>query len=160
MTGTGAAEFSPNSAMTRGMLVTVLYRLADSPAAKAASFFSDVAENAWYAYAVAWAKENGIVSGVASNLFAPNDSITREQVAAILLNYAHFTGAAPQGDWSAPPDFADVDQISDWAMKGAMYAYMKGIISGKPGKLFDPHGLATRAEISAILRRFVDKAAK
>jgi hypothetical protein len=76
-----------------------------------------------------------------------------------LLNYANFSGVAPQGDWTIQLDFADVEQISDWAIKGAMYTYMKGIINGKPGKLFDPQESATRAEISAIFHRFADKAA-
>jgi hypothetical protein len=142
------------------MLVTVLYRLAGEPPVSALPSFSDVPGGAWYAAAVAWAKANGVVSGVGNDLFAPNAGITREQVAAILLNYARYIGVAPQGDWAVQLNFADVDQISDWAVKGAMYAYMKGIITGKPGQRFDPKGAATRAEISAILHRFADKAAK
>jgi hypothetical protein len=160
MVGTGAAEFSPNTDVSRGMLVTVLYRLAGEPPVGGSSFFSDVPAGAWYANAVAWAKASGIVSGVGDDLFAPNASITREQVAAILLNYARFIGVEPQGSWAVQLNFTDVDQISDWAVKGAMYAYMKGVITGKPGQRFDPKGAATRAEISAILHRFVDKAAK
>jgi hypothetical protein len=158
MVGTNALEFSPNIPMTRGMLVTVLHRLAGQPTANLLSAFSDVAVGSWYAQAIAWAHENGIVSGVGDNQFAPNDSITREQAAVILLNYADFSGIAPQGDWAVRLDFEDVDQISDWAVKGAMYAYLKGLIGGKPGKLFDPQGFATRAEVSAILHRFVTKA--
>jgi hypothetical protein len=75
-------------------------------------------------------------------------------MAAILLNYASHAGIAPQGAWAARLEFADTDQISDWAVSGAMYCSMNGIITGKPGGLFDPKGQATRAEITAILRRF------
>jgi hypothetical protein len=110
MVGTGAAEFSQNIAVSRGMLVTVLYRMAGEPPISALPSFSDVPGGDWYAAAVAWARANGIVSGVGNDLFALNAGITREQVAAILLNYARFAGVAPQGDW---------------AVKGAMYAYMK-----------------------------------
>jgi hypothetical protein len=99
------------------------------------------------------------VSGVGDNLFAPEDSVTREQTAAILLNYAGFAGVTPQGAWAVRLDFADADAISDWAVQGAMYCYMKGIIGGKPGNLFDPQGQATRAEISAMLRRFAGQTA-
>jgi hypothetical protein len=134
----------------------VLYRLAGEPAANGEASFADVTEGSWYASAIVWAKENGIVSGVGDNLFAPNDSVTREQAAAILLNYANHTGAAPRGAWASRLDFADTDQISDWAISGAVYCQTNGIIGGKPGNLFDPQGQATRAEISAILHRFVE----
>jgi uncharacterized repeat protein (TIGR02543 family) len=173
MVGTSATEFSPNISLTRGMLVTVLHRLAGEPAAGGGSGFSDVSEGLWYSKAVAWARENGIVSGVGNNIFAPNDSITREQAATILLNYAnHTTNNAPQGDWVAALDFADTEQISEWALNGAVYCYANGIITGKPAssvvsdsehqlspqgsKLFDPQGQATRAEIAAILHRYVE----
>jgi hypothetical protein len=159
MVGTDAGSFSPNMPVTRGMLVTVLYRMAGEPSVVGAPVFGDVAEDSWYARAVAWARENGIVSGVGDNRFAPEDSVTREQTAAILLNYAGFAGVAPQGAWAAPLDFADTEAISDWAARGAMYCYMKGIIGGKPGNLFDSQGQATRAEISAILRRFAGQTA-
>jgi hypothetical protein len=156
MVGTSAGEFSPNMPLTRGMLATVLHRLAGGPSVNGELIFSDVAEGAWYAKAIAWAKENGIVSGVGDNLFAPNEHITREQAAAILLNYTNYAGHAPQGAWAVRLDFADVDQISDWATNGAMYCYMNGIIGGKPGKVFDPQGSATRAEIAAIMHRLVE----
>lgn len=154
MVGTSATEFSPNVPLTRGMLVTILYRLANEPAASGGDGFSDVPGGVWYSDAIAWAKANNIVNGIGGNLFAPDNSVTREQAAAILRNYASYVDFAPQGDWAATLDFADADQIAEWALDGAMYCYTNGIITGKPGKLFDPQGQATRAEIAAILRRY------
>jgi hypothetical protein len=153
--GTGETTFSPNMPMTRAMLVTVLHRLAGSPAVRVNEAFSDVTEDKWYHEAVNWAAESGIVRGVGNNLFAPDSNVTREQMAAILLNYAKHTGVAPQDAWAVRLDFADAGKISDWATEGAMYCYMNGIINGKPGKLFDPQGEATRAEVAAMLHRFI-----
>jgi hypothetical protein len=158
MVGTGADEFSPTVPVTRGMLVTVLHRLAGEPAAAAGGSFSDVLESAWYARAIAWAKESGIVNGVGGNLFAPGDSVTREQAAVILLNYANHMDLTMRNAQISQLDFADAAQISDWALEGAAYCYSNGIIGGKPNKLFDPQCQATRAEIAAILNRFVETA--
>jgi hypothetical protein len=112
----------------------------------------------WYSDAVAWAASNGIVNGTGEDKFNPNGAVTREQTAAILLRCAQYAGFGPQGAWAARLDFADAGNISDWATQGAMFCYINGIIEGKPGKLFDPQGDATRAEAAAVLKRFIEAA--
>lgn len=162
MTGTGTESslFSPDMPMSRAMLVTVLYRLAGSPDASGLpNAFTDVPEGSWYGSAVAWAAANGITSGVGGNRFAPGDNVTREQAAAFLLRYARLIGKGPVGKATGGSDFADKDKISDWALEGAMWCSMIGVITGKPGDngmLFDPQGNATRAELAAMLHRFSD----
>jgi hypothetical protein len=153
--GTSGTAFSPNAPMTRAMFVTVLYRLAGSPAVRENAAFDDVDDASWYGEAVNWAAQSGIVSGVGGGLFAPESNLTREQTAVILLGYAKYAGAAPQGAWAVRLDFADTGKIADWATEGAMYCYMNGILTGKPGGLFDPQGEATRAEAAAMLRQFI-----
>ena len=159
-TGTESPLFSPDMPMSRAMLVTVLYRLAGSPDASGLpNAFTDVPEGSWYGNAVAWAAANGITVGVGGSRFAPNDYVTREQAAAILLRYARLIGKGPAGEATGGSDFADRDKISDWALEGAMWCGMIGVIKGKPGDngmLFDPQGNATRAELAAMLHRFSD----
>ena len=159
-TGTESPLFSPDMPMSRAMLVTVLYRLAGSPDASGLpNAFTDVPEGSWYGNAVAWAAANGITVGVGDSRFAPNDYVTREQAAAILLRYARLIGKGPAGEATGGSDFADRDKISDWALEGAMWCGMIGVIKGKPGDngmLFDPQGNATRAELAAMLHRFSD----
>jgi|GEM_PF-443301 len=155
MTGTSADKFSPNGNLTRGMAVTALYRAESAPAASGSENpFTDVKDGAYYAEAVRWAAENDIVTGIGGGLFEPNANITREQMAAILLRYANFTGDGPVGAWAIRLDFTDLDQISDWAASGAMFCYMKGVITGKPGNLFDPKANVTRAEFATMLMRY------
>ncbi|WP_054696774.1 S-layer homology domain-containing protein [Syntrophomonas palmitatica] len=162
MTGTGAEspQFSPDMPMSRAMLVTVLYRLAGSPDVSGLpNAFTDVPEGSWYGSAVAWAAANGIIRGVGGNRFAPHDNVTREQAAAILLRYARLIGKGPADEAAGGPRFADRDKISDWALEGAVWCSMIGVITGKPGDngmLFDPQGNATRAELAAMLHRFAD----
>ncbi len=162
MTGTGTESslFSPDMPMSRAMLVTVLYRLAGSPDTSGLpNVFTDVPEGSWYASAVAWAAANGITGGVGGNRFAPDDNVTREQAAAFLLRYARLIGKGPAGKATGGTDFADKGKISDWALEGAVWCSMIGVISGKPGDngmLFDPQGNATRAELAAMLHRFSD----
>jgi hypothetical protein len=110
---------------------------------------------------VTWAAANGIVEGTGAGTFAPEAEITRQDIAAGLLRYAGLADAGPQGAWAVRLDFADVAEISDYAVEGAMYCYMNGIIDGKTGKdgekLFDPKAYATRAEAAAMLHRFEAK---
>jgi hypothetical protein len=155
MTGVSDTRFGPDARITRGMLVTILYRLNGSPVVRENAAFDDVDDEAWYGEAVNWAAQSEIVNGVGRGRFAPDSNVTREQFAAILLRYAGFTGAGPQGDWAVQLDFKDKDAISDWAVEGVMYCYMKGIVTGKPGGRFDAQGTATRAEAAAMLYRFV-----
>lgn len=150
--GDSATTFAPNADMNRAMLVTVLYRLSgDSTPAQAAGF-TDVAAGTWYADAVAWAKANGIVSGVSSSQFAPAQSITREQTAAILSRYSAYKGhTLPTGS----ADFADRDQISDYAQQAVASMQAAGLIQGRENNRFAPKEKSTRAEVATILMRYV-----
>ena len=164
MTGTDSTLFSPNMALTRGMAVTVLYRLAGSPdervtAAEGSGQFSDVEEGAYYYDAVNWAASKGVVAGYGGGLFGPEDDITREQMAAILLNYELSTGKIPQ-DILMDRMFADWYSIDDWAKNAVNRLTIQGLLSGKPGNLFDPKSNATRAEFAAILTRYVERLSK
>lgn len=151
MQGTLDNKFSPYLTTTRGMIVTILYSLEDEPGVTGGGF-TDVADGAWYADAVAWAAANGIVSGYGGGLFGPNDSITREQMAVILYNYAKFMGY-DVSDTAALSGFNDSSQISAWAQDAMRWAVGAGLIGGKGGGKLDPDGTATRAEIAAILQR-------
>ena len=154
MTGVSASSFDPSGTTTRAMVVTVLWRLAGESAA-GESGFSDVADGAWYADAVCWAVENGIVNGMGDGLFMPDASITREQLAVILYNYAGVMGydRSASGDTSV---FSDADQISSWASGAMKWAVGSGMIGGKGDGVLDPSGSATRAEIATILMRFIE----
>ena len=155
MQGTGENMFGPYESVTRGMVVTVLQRLSNAQPAVRDSLFIDVTPDDWFYSAVNWAAENGIVSGYGEGLFGPMDGITREQMAVIFYNYSRFIGFGPQGEWAILLDFEDVADISDWAMEGAMYCYMSNFITGRPGNLFAPRGSASRAELAAVLMRFI-----
>ncbi|MCL1805156.1 MAG: S-layer homology domain-containing protein [Clostridiales bacterium] len=164
MAGTDPALFSPNVALTRGMAVTVLHRLAGSPgervtAAEGGGQYSDVEEGAYYYDAVNWAASKGVVAGYGGGLFGPEDDITREQMAAILLNYELSTGNIPQ-DILMDRMFADWYSIDDWAKNAVNRLTIQGLLSGKPGNLFDPKGNATRAEFAAILTRYIERLGK
>lgn len=155
MDGTSAASFSPNATTTRGMIVTMLHRLEDTPPA-ASSGFTDVAVGAWYADAVAWAAKNGVVNGVSAASFAPNTAITREQLAAILYRYAQLKGysVSVSGNLSG---YADASQISEYAVAAMQWANAAGLITGNTANTLNPRGHATRAEVATILMRFVEK---
>jgi hypothetical protein len=155
MTGVSDTAFSPNTYMTRAALVTVLYRLEGSPAVSDGIAFIDVDDGSWYADAVSWAAGAGIVTGVGDLKFAPNNNVTRDQMATILLNYAIYAGDGPEGEWTIHLDFEDTADIRDWAIEGAMWCSMKGIITGKPGNLFDPLGSTTRAQTAVMLHRLM-----
>lgn len=150
--GDSATTFAPNADMNRAMLVTVLYRLSGDSAPAQAAGFTDVAAGTWYADAVAWAKANGIVSGVSSSQFAPAQSITREQTAAILSRYSAYKGhTLPTGS----ADFADRDQISDYAQQAVASMQAAGLIQGRENNRFAPKEKSTRAEVATILMRYV-----
>ena len=151
--GTSSTTFSPNATMTRGMMVTVLHRMVGTPLAEN-SAFSDVADGQWYANAVNWAAENGIVAGMGDGRFAPNASITREQMAQILNNYARFMGLELPSIRTGV--FNDEEQISGWASQAVSTMFEAGIISGRGNGNFDPQGNATRAEVATLLRNFLE----
>ena len=157
--GVSANTFDPNGSTTRAMVVTVLWRMAGEPAA-GASNFSDVKDGVWYADAVTWAAENGIVNGVGDGLFKPDANITREQLAVILYNYADFMEYDMSGDLDTNiPSYDDATNISQYAYSSLGWACGSGLIEGDGGKL-DPKGQATRAQISAILMRFMENIAE
>jgi ubiquitin len=154
--GTGETAFSPDTAMTRGMVVTVLYSLAGRPSINAGgAAFDDVNANAYYAKAVEWARANGVVSGIGNNLFAPDLPITRQDFTVILLRYAEYVGVKlPEA--REYESFLDDADAADYAKDAIKALFEAAVISGKGGGLFDPTGTATRAEVAAMLRRFAE----
>ena len=154
MNGTADNTFSPKAHTTRGMVVTVLYRLENQPSTSAASF-TDVASGAYYANAVAWANANGIVSGYGSGKFGPNDKVTREQLAAILYRYAQYKKYDVFGAKSLD-GYTDAQSVSSYAVPALQWANAAGIVTGKSGSKLDPKGNATRAEVAAMLMRFCE----
>mgnify|MGYP002267722045 CR=1 FL=1 len=152
MSGTGEGTFSPDLPTSRGMLVTILYRLAGSPAAGSASF-TDVANGQWYADGVAWASANGVVSGYPDGSFRPNDTITREQMAAILYQYARIQGKLDdsRADLSI---FSDLDSLSAYAKEPMSWAVAQGLFSGVSADTLAPGGSTTRAQAAVILTAF------
>ena len=156
MNGTTDNTFSPKANTTRGMVVTVLYRLENQPSTSAASF-TDVASGAYYANAVAWANANGIVSGYGSGKFGPNDKVTREQLAAILYRYAQYKKYdVSVGEDTNILSYDDAQSISSYAIPAIQWACGAGVVTGKSGSKLDPKGNATRAEVAAMLMRFCE----
>lgn len=156
MNGTADNTFSPKANTTRGMVVTVLYRLENQPSTSAASF-TDVASGAYYANAVAWANANGIVSGYGSGKFGPNDQVTREQLAAILYRYAQYKKYdVSVGEDTNILSYNDAQSISSYAIPAIQWACGAGVVTGKSGSKLDPKGNATRAEVAAMLMRFCE----
>lgn len=151
--GTDSRSFSPNASMTRAMLVTVLYRLEGEPTLTGRSSFTDVRSGAYYEKAVIWAAANGIVTGTDSTSFSPDAKVTREQLAAILYRYAQYRKL--DTDASAKLNsFTDADSVSAYASEALGWAVSESLINGASGKLM-PKGDATRAQVAAILHRFV-----
>lgn len=152
MNGTGSNSFSPKGTTTRGMIVTILYRMAGAPAVSGVCPFKDIAAGAYYEKPVIWAAENNIVSGYSADTFGPDGAITREQLAAILYRYAKFCGY----DETASAEinlFTDAGAVSSYALTAMKWASAEGLINGSGSKL-DPQGSATRAQVAAILTRF------
>lgn len=156
MDGTGADRFSPNAPLTRAMIVTILYRMDGSPAMSGASDFKDVDSNKWFAKAVAWAAANGIVNGYGSGLFGPNDPVTREQLAAILYRYAVYGGMTAVTLEENLGSFADTAQLSAYAIQAMNWAVGQGLINGSGSNLV-PKAQATRAQVAAIIHRYLER---
>ncbi|NLX64503.1 MAG: S-layer homology domain-containing protein, partial [Clostridiaceae bacterium] len=150
MFGTGNDTFSPQLATNRGMIATILYRLSGSPETLE-STFRDVIPGAYYAKAVAWAEKQGIISGYGNGMFGPEDSITREQMAAMLWRYA----GSPSADTSVLNSFNDAGEISDYAKQALAWAYTEGIMAGKGNGILDLKGYATRVEAAVILTNYL-----
>lgn len=159
MAGTAADVFAPNATTTRAMIVTILYRLEGSPAVTGTSVFVDVPAGQWYTDAVNWAAANQIVKGTSATTFAPNDSITREQMAAILYRYAQYKGydVTKKADLSG---YSDNGQVSAYAKDALAWANAAKLINGVTNTTLAPQGNATRAQVSAILHRFCDGVVK
>ena len=153
--GTSETAFSPDSSMTRAMLVTVLHRLDESPLVEGENGFADVMNDQWYTDAVLWADVNGITAGIGNGSFGTNNNVTREQLATILCNYANYKGydvAVTAG----VENYADAVAISGWAQTAMKWANSEGLITGRTTTTLVPGGSASRAEVATILQRFID----
>ena len=156
MLGTSKTLFSPHGTATRGMMATILWRMGGSPVPKGKNSFTDVEAGKWYADAITWTAENRIFAGYGKDKFGPDDPITREQLAAIFYRYADYKGydLTVKGNLDK---FKDADKITDYAKTAMQWAVGSGLVKGKSGNLLDPQGTATRAEIAAMLHRFIEK---
>ncbi len=156
MLGTSDTTFGPNGTATRGMMATVLWRMEGSPAPAGKNPFTDVPDSEYYADAITWANEQGIFVGYGGGMFGPNDPITREQLAAIFYRYAEYKGYD-----LTPTDslerFTDKDEVADWAQDAAKWAVGSGLMFGTTDTTFAPKATATRAQIAAMLHRFIEK---
>ena len=155
MLGTSKTLFSPHGTVTRGMMATILWRMEGSLAPKGENSFTDVEAGRWYADAITWAAENGIFAGYSMDKFGPDDPITREQLTAIFYRYADYKGYKLTVTGNLDK-FEDADKITDYANTVMQWAVGNGLIKGKAETLLDPQGTATRAEIAAMLHRFVE----
>lgn len=150
-TGTSATEFSPEASVTRGMAVTVLGRLAGADT-DGISSFDDVSSNAYYSGYVAWAEQQGIVSGTSATTFEPAATITREELAVMLTNYIEKTGKTLPSV-NEPASYADAGAISSWALDAVNKMQTSGLMTGKEDNRFDPQGILTRAELAVVMQR-------
>lgn len=151
MTGTRADCFAPDQAMTRAMVTAVLHRMAGSPMASDANF-SDVAAGDWYEMAVAWAEQEGVVNGFDDGRFQPNAAVTREQLAAMLQNYSAYQGVNVDARYDLS-GYEDADAVSDWAEEAVSWACAEGVLAGMTETTLVPQGIATRAQMAALLLR-------
>ena len=156
MNGVSENEFAPNQTLTRAMLVTILYRVEGSPRLESDSTFSDVSLSDWYGAPIIWAAENGIVNGVSETEFAPNNAITREQIAAIMYRYANAKGYDVTQGGMAVREYEDYESISSWASEAMQWAVNTKLINGKTETTVCPQDNATRAEAATIIMRFIE----
>lgn len=156
MTGLTVTAFGPNLSTTRGMIVTILWRMENEPAAKHGCPFADVRRGSYYEQAIAWASENGIVTGFDASTFAPDRAITREQLAAILFRFAAYRGMDAVTLRENLSSFQDQAAISAYAVSALNWAVGEGLMQGTGDKL-EPTGNATRAQVAAMLRRFMQR---
>ena len=158
MNGMTSTTFAPDATMTRAQLVTVLHRLERNPAPTTADIFSDVSSEAWYADAVHWAAEIGLVNGIGDQLFAPDKPITRAELSTILLRY-HQMNSSEQIDLASLASYADSNAVPAWAKTSLQWAVNQGLINGVPrdgGTYLDFDGSATRAQVATILMRYIE----
>ena len=153
MKGISNTEFAPDSEVTRAMFVTVIYRMENEPQTEKCAF-TDVESGSYYENAVAWANENGIVSGISEECFAPNEPITREQMAAIIYRYAAFKGY--DITTSSNTSYTDNDNISDYAKDAVIWAAEKSVMTGNTDGSFAPKANTTRAQVASVFMRMVE----
>jgi len=153
MTGVAEDKFAPAMALTRGMVVQMLWAMEGKPVVNYAMDFEDVASDAWYAEAVRWAVANGISTGYSAKTFGAADAVTREQMAVMLAGYARYKGI-DVADGAEIDAYADAADVSSWAVAGLKWACGEGILSGKAGNKLDPAGTATRMEAAQMLMKF------
>lgn len=159
MAGTSVTTFSPNSNATRAQLAVIFYRMEGKPKVEGRNSFTDVEYGpgtAWYYDAVTWAEQSGVVSGYGNGKFGPGDPITREQLAAIFYRYAQYKGYDVTATGSLDR-FTDKDKVSEWAQQPLIWAVSSGIVNGTGDNQLSPQGTATRAQIAAMLQRFIEK---
>lgn len=162
MSGMDAAAFAPYANTTRAQIAVIFYRMEGSPAVEGENSFTDVVRDsgtAWFYDAVTWAQQNGIMGGYSNSSFAPNDPITREQLAAIFYRYAQYKGYDTTQGGMAIREFDDYESISDYAMGAMAWAVNTGLVKGDSNLLY-PKGTATRAEIAALFHRFAENGMK
>lgn len=153
MSGTDKSSFSPDTAITRGMVATVLYRMAGAPAVSGSSSFSDVPAGQWYSDAIAWCEQNSIVTGLGDGTFGVNTNVTREQLATLILRYAQYAGKDVSAAGSLN-SFSDSSKVASWAEPALSWANGSGLIKGYDDGSLKPQGTATRAEFAQILTNF------
>ena len=153
MNGTGDKTFVPDRPTSRAMLVTILYQLEGRPEAGDSSF-ADVSDGTWYSDAVFWASNCGIAGGIGNDRFAPDQALTREQLAVILYQYAKYKGYDVSVDDEAELDFADSADVSGWAQTALKWAVQNKLINGVGSDRLSPKGQATRAQLATILYQF------
>ena len=162
MSGMDAAAFAPYANTTRAQIAVIFYRMEGSPAVEGENSFTDVVRGsgtAWFYDAVTWAQQNGIMGGYSNSSFAPNDPITREQLAAIFYRYAQYKGYDTTQGGMAIREFDDYESISDYAMGAMAWAVNTGLVKGDRNLLY-PKGTATRAELAALFHRFAENGMK
>lgn len=159
MNGVGEERFSPEGNLGRGMMAQIIYNMEGRPAVLAGQTFTDVPADAWYAEAVNWAAQAGIVGGHGNGTFTPEADISREQLAKILYEYAKYKGYSVDAREDLGK-FTDTDEVSTWAVDYVKWAVAEGLIEGKPGDRIDPTGTATRAEVATIMMRFCETISK
>jgi hypothetical protein len=156
MVGIGEDEFAPNANITRGMLITIIYRLENPVEDAETANFTDVPLDKWFSGAVAWGTTNSIVSGYGNGMFGPNDVITREQFAAILYRYSQWKNI--ETDKTADiGNYADANKVSAWAQTAMDWAVAEGLMRGRSETTLVPEGTATRAEAATLLMRYVEQ---
>ncbi len=155
MTGTGKGTFSPNTTLNRAMMITVLYRLDGEKETSGENTFTDVVKDSWYEAAATWGYENKVVSGVGNSKFSPMGNLTREQLCVMLYNYTKHLGK--NTNKAELTSFTDYKSVSSWATDAVAWAVDAGIVTGKGNGTLAPGDSATRAEMAACIRRYMEK---